>query len=412
MALHDSPPLSADTAVAGALGCMLILASGISAIYEVPLIRSAPAVLLAFYFVVRILAHGLPARILAWHWVLLAWVCLLAAGILYTRSPEYAAWKTVIVALYWVALAIAFSCTFTRRESARWFLGGMLIGGALYTVLVLVYAGSPLAIARNLNLFFRLKLGLQNPIYVARTMGLSVLVALWFCTGRAHGAARFAAAAAIPVPLVYMVLTGSKGPALALGAGAAVFMGIRVRRRLAVIPAVAVVLTAVAVLARTPWLRSGNLRLLDLGVLSLQRRLASWHLALDGFSRSSFLGMLFGNGTGDFSHLDLGVDVRQYPHNILLESLYENGLFGAALLVAALLLPILVLRDPEVASRLRADADFRNVVSVGLAILVFAIVNAQFTGDLATNTWIPIAGALLVSLRQSARKIYDPLRAP
>lgn len=64
----------------------------------------------------------------------------------------------------------------------------------------------------------------------------------------------------------------------------------------------------------------------DSAVTSIYARQELYNLAIDGFLQGGFNNLLFGHGTGSYGFLLTGGDSRGYPHNIVLELLYENGL--------------------------------------------------------------------------------------
>lgn len=149
-------------------------------------------------------------------------------------------------------------------------------------------------------------------------------------------------------------------------------------------------------------------RVVRTAVLSFEERAVSWSRALQGFERGDLQRMLFGVGTGGFAHLERGEDARHYPHNILLEALYENGVVGALLLLFFLLIPFRLLGRAWGAIRPRSSV--KRLLALGCSLYVFALINAQVTGDLASNEWVPVTGALLVLLCRYARPV--PVGAP
>jgi len=57
------------------------------------------------------------------------------------------------------------------------------------------------------------------------------------------------------------------------------------------------------------------------------------------------LSVLFGHGYGSFGILYTGIDGREYPHNIYLESLFELGLIGLLIVICFTLAPFFLKRD-------------------------------------------------------------------
>ncbi|MCK5597891.1 MAG: O-antigen ligase family protein, partial [Candidatus Eisenbacteria sp.] len=244
-------------------------------------------------------------------------------------------------------------------------------------------------------------------IWLARGMGVSILVMIWYLTDRPVGKLSFLAIPAIPVMFAYMLATGSKAPIVGVVLAAAVFAfargGTKTRvATIAMLVLVILVLSSVAPMFSEHDIIGG--RILGTGAASLGRRMESWELALDGFGRGSVLNMIFGYGTGAFSHLSRSADVRDYPHNVLIETLYEGGVVGLALLVVVIVAPLVALRRQFAGGAAEQGRAWRGLVATALALYAFAVANAQMSGDLSSNELIPISGAILVTLARGANE--------
>lgn len=97
---------------------------------------------------------------------------------------------------------------------------------------------------------------------------------------------------------------------------------------------------------------------------------------------------LFGNGVGSWPLIALGLDVRGYPHNIILEVLSELGLVGLILL--------LVLVGYGVSAfRVRGRSQLSPMALTLAMIFLNAALNAMVTGDIADNRFLFTALGLL-----------------
>lgn len=85
---------------------------------------------------------------------------------------------------------------------------------------------------------------------------------------------------------------------------------------------------------------------------------------------SSFSTIFFGNGIGSFGILYTGTDVREYPHNIFLEVLFELGIVALILFCVFLFLPFL----------------YKRLVVFKVLVLYF-LLNALKSGDLV-GLWL------------------------
>ena len=110
---------------------------------------------------------------------------------------------------------------------------------------------------------------------------------------------------------------------------------------------------------------------------------------------------LHGLGTGGFPSLFHLPDDRYYPHNIFLEIVLENGLIGLALFLGFLTVVFGRWRGWKRYLRARPDS---LAASEGTAlhrtvgaIFLFALINAQFSGDIWVNEWVWVAAGMVVA---------------
>jgi O-antigen ligase len=98
-------------------------------------------------------------------------------------------------------------------------------------------------------------------------------------------------------------------------------------------------------------------------------RIERMNFALD-YSFSSFSSFLFGNGIGSFGILYSGKDVREYPHNIIIETLFELGIIPTLLISLFLIYPFVI----------RGDKIYK-------ALALFMLLDSFKSGNL-TDLWI------------------------
>lgn len=112
-------------------------------------------------------------------------------------------------------------------------------------------------------------------------------------------------------------------------------------------------------------------RFLNMG-LAIEDRLFQANRALSDFDAYIFL---FGDGTGNFSYAKTGQLIRDYPHNIIVELLFENGI-----LAVLLFLTFVAFAVYRGVSTLFFET---RVISI---LCVFFFVTACFSGDLISNS--------------------------
>lgn len=384
------------------VGLLLVLGPALSAAFGVHFMRSAPAFLLFTYFVVYSVATRRNVELTSFHWASLALMLLLLVGLLHSRSPIHGAVKLLLMSFSWGLFSVALFNVFRTQRLVHLFLVGVGVGGIAYVLILWFSEGHPFGILASANLFFRLSLGdTGNPIWLARGMAVSILVMVWYLTDRPLGRLSFLAVPAIPVMFGYMLATGSKAPIVGVVLAAAVFAFVRGGTKTRVATIAMVVLVVLVISSVAPMFSEEDImggRILGTGAASFGRRIESWELAFDGFGRGSVLNMVFGNGTGAFSHLSRSADVRDYPHNILIETLYEGGVVGLALLMVVIVAPLVALRGRFRRGAAERGKAWRGLAATALALYTFAVANAQMSGDLSSNELIPISGVILVTL--------------
>jgi O-antigen ligase len=118
---------------------------------------------------------------------------------------------------------------------------------------------------------------------------------------------------------------------------------------------------------------------------------------LDFYSRTMAAipeNLWLGQGIGSWSVFYYGRDTRDYPHNLLLETMFEEGVVGASLFLLFLGLLAIAIR------RMLAATDSQYGVLAGL--LVYCVSVSMFSGDLDDNRILWLwAGVILAVCRNA-----------
>ena len=333
---------------------------------------------------------------------------VLAVGIIYSRAPVYGTTKVILVCSYFWLLGTVIYNLVDDVAIGKAFLTGLFVGGLLLIGAVAIEFGNPIQLFRNANRFFRLRLGEEgNPILLGRHLALAITIIVTFVAVRRRWKDL---AWSIPVgllTLVYLVATGSKGPLLALALCfviTALLMMRGVMGRLSLSLLLVGLFSIIAVVG-VEFLPKGFIeeRFTE-KVQNLSLRMPAYQDVMRTLLDSDATQMLVGHGTGDYGYFALGHDERAYPHNVLLEVAYENGLIGVGLLVTALACPLVaVIR----AAKHQLEYQHRMLLAGLSAAYISSVINAQFTGDLGANLLIGMFGAATTSM--SNLRAPDPL---
>jgi O-antigen ligase len=310
---------------------------------------------------------------------------VLGFGTLWTPSPAYARMKTILYGTTNLLLLVS-GFLIARRHAgeaqrqADQRLDGLGIAIITFSLL-LALAGLVNLQVQYYRVLDRMSLLGLNPIWVARIVGLGLLALLiTHQIGRIRGGTLLACAAPLAV---VMILAGSRGPLAGFFLVLLIYGFVRARRSIAYrlrVLLVLVLTAGVALLAMPDVIRERFVRPMG-GDLSWYIRLAMVRVIGEAFAQLSVLGV----GTGGFSEL-LGVgDERAYPHNIFAEVVVENGIPG--------ILALLGLLAFALARGVGGRADPRTLFA--LLAFLFALWNAQFSGDVTANEWVWLFAGIL-----------------
>ena len=327
---------------------------------------------------------------------------LVVVGTASSLSPQYAGVKTQLFLVEGlVPFAAGLVVALGRRSLLLLFriyaVGGVLT--SLYGVWLLLAGG---AVETNQN---RFTIGQQvNPIGFARSMAETLIILIVLLVDARTTRTRvLLALAAIPV-VIAMLGAGSRGPTIGLVAAFAALVAVRhgsgpaFRRLVASLLAI-VALGAVAVALVVPAQTAGRALSIFTGKDESgdsATRFQLWGQAIDYLPGNPWR-FVTGIGTGSFAALSPDED---YPHNMVLEVLLEQGLAG---FLALMIFLVVALRKSWRLGRLPDDDG--TIGSLVFALVVFAVVAAMFSGDIGANgavfLWSGVAAGLVARVRAS-----------
>lgn len=381
------------------IGAFVQLSIPLTDLYEIPNARGVFFALMVATTVFRFLS-GQPMKvgspfIIAYAVLVALWM----VGISYSRAPLYGANKTVLVAAYFLILGIVIYNLIDDLVAAKAFIYGLGLGSIALVCITMVQVGNPIELLQTVSRFFRLRFGEGgNPIMLARHLALAATIIVTILAVRRKWIDVIWGLPFGLLSLVYLLATGSKGPLLALLIACVctpilLMRGLIKRLGLVVLVVGCTLLSAVVLMEFLPKAFVQE-RFVD-KIENLSLRLPAYKMTVDAIIDSDPVALLVGHGTGDFGYLELRKDDRAYPHNMLLEALYENGMAGLGVIVVAIVIPVIAVMR----TRGRLLALEHRTILTGLTIsYIAAITNAQFSGDLGANLLIGMFGAATVGL--------------
>ncbi len=229
----------------------------------------------------------------------------------------------------------------------------------------------------------------QNPIWFARGMGMSVFATLFLLDQTCSKRVKLVCLASIPFMVFLLYSAASRGPFLAFLITLLFYFFVLQKGRFGLFRKVLFFLLIVAFLGISVTIAPQHIwdRMFSLVSgfdITTFLRLRAFETAKTLF----FENPLTGVGTGGFGHFN----VLGYPHNIFLEFASELGIFGLSAI------SVFVLYAAYLATRLvRATVSSFRELSLSrtyFALLVFSLVNSQFSGAAWSNyeLWFAVAG--------------------
>ncbi|WP_114578962.1 O-antigen ligase family protein [Saliphagus sp. LR7] len=247
-----------------------------------------------------------------------------------------------------------------------------------------------------------------NYLITSRLLGLGVLLLVGYLVlSRSDRRVTVAAAVALPGMVFALFATGARGPMVAtiVAIGLLLVVGIStgtLPNGVAAIGAYTGGALALGVLTVTVGRQLATVRrllvLADGPGWSLNRRFVLWNQTIDGLD----IGMLpVGHGLGSWPVLTGYGDHQYYPHNLVLEVVFELGLVGLGLL-ACLFGTALFIALSE------WQTTGRSVHLVLLVVFVYLGINAMVTGDVNENRYLFALAGLLAYRADPQRYIRIP----
>lgn len=238
-------------------------------------------------------------------------------------------------------------------------------------------------ISSDLNIFSRFDLNQANPIIVAQ---IFLIFFVSMITTNKQSKIKFIVGGGY---LIMAIMTGSKGPVFALAIGILLLSKSFFYSHKVLLISILIVVCSTVTFFLT-FLGSNELVILDyvnnrfLGDSSsnsVNSRLDLYLMAINGILDFSLFEFMSGKGVGAFGYLYTGKDEIMYPHNILLEGIYElgiifTGVFFSFLFYLMLSIYLCSLREPN-----------KKIIIFIFLFGCIAFISSMVTGDLASN-WL------------------------
>jgi len=314
-------------------------------------------------------------------------------------APIYGLSKLSLSLGYFYMLPLVLINVIKFEKQEKLFIFGLCFSGLLLISITYFYYGGAYELIRTAKRFSRLKLGEgANPIMTARYFGVGIISFLFVISTCKSFALKIIFFIFSIISFLYVIATGSKGPVVALILALLIFVYFASKNRKTWIffTILGLVIAGLVLMAVIP--HEFIMQRVINKVGSLSGRLPVFLNALSYLGKSDLVELAIGHGFGDFGYYFTGKDVRVYPHNIFLELFFEVGLIGLIVFVWWLIYPVTnYLKSKK--NKLDRTGGFI------LAVYVFSVINAQFSGDLPANYFIPVFASLLIAHTSVLKRI-------
>lgn len=325
-------------------------------------------------------------------------------SLVWTRAPEYGLQKMFILSSI-VVISFLIRPLIIRRTD----LFIKITAISTIAVLLFYFYTSDFSMAKLVirHSRFTMEEGL-NSIVIARYFCFSILVLIFYLRFyKLKKLYKYAVFGLIGMLLVFAIYTGSKGPILAFILALILPYGIGKRLRfkinmkslaLMIAIGVALVYFLIPLIASSDYIASRFVG--DAAEGSVTARLALYGTALKNIPNH----IIFGHGIGDFGYLFTGRDEPMYPHNMLLEIVYETGLIGFVLFL--LLVYKVVKFNSQIGKNLIKNTIYHKLVYFYLSLFYFFFIGAMTTGDIAGNFFVFVSIMFVLHLKKYSFKLW------
>jgi hypothetical protein len=330
-------------------------------------------------------------------WLVITAYLLFAAAVLasyaYTSAPSYGGVKLVRFLLIGT-LFLYSGIILVRNEEEFRRIAGLFVIAACVTAFQMVFHLEHRAVAEVADI---------TRIGAGWLLGMAVLLLLCYPIVRNPRRDLICVVAALPLLSAGLVASASRGPLVSVGIALVLTMFWFAKRQFATIRIWVSVLLVGSCVASFFYLRHAdpdkyNAKLGEMVELSSGHSgTGSGAKRLDFYSRTMTAipeNLWLGQGVGSWSVFYYGRDTRGYPHNLLLETMFEEGVLGASLFLLFIGLLAIAIR------RMLAATDSQYGVLAGL--LVYCVSVSMFSGDLDDNRILWLwAGVILAVCRNA-----------
>jgi len=300
-------------------------------------------------------------------------------GLLYTNAPNYG-FRKIFILYTWVVLFFLYGAVIVNNFEL--YVKASVFCGIIFVLLLFAKYGDPISFFKSMQ-GETLRLGVEedsgeyaglNPIWVARYLGFLFLITLFILKKNSRNLFLYGYMLML---FLYMLTSGSKGPIVALVCGCLIFFANdKISVNVKTIFFLILVFGALILLLNTIDFFSSSFYINRFSGKSSSAEEREGLISV-AFKFSGIVSFLFGTGTGNFGYLMHHRDERAYPHNIVAELYFENGIIALIILV---LIYISIIKEYTLIFKSKK-------LRMLFALFIYFALNSMFSGDLFGNEY-------------------------
>ena len=318
--------------------------------------------------------------------------------VLWSGAPNYGMMKLNVFALRIIAI-IPISYFIFRPphnvsiiDPGKVFLQYFIISAILLSIIALISIGNPFKLLRSFGIYDRLGMdGISGPISIGRYFGMNAMI---FAAMVIQSKNKLTTLGAIPSAITLftiLILSGSKGPLVSMVLTLGTYLVIvgmknhkgKSRLRTAYFIAAIVFFTIYFSDSLSQIIGGDYFR--DRFSENTRSATSRWDLmgiAMIDFYNSELAYKVLGHGSGHYAILLDGYDTYTYPHNMVVELIYEYGV---------MLFMVYVITTFRIAKVLISNLSSTHINVIIISMIGFYFVlNSMFSGDITHNVQIYI----------------------
>ena len=308
---------------------------------------------------------------------------ILIFGLSNSTNPSYGKQKIVFYTTFNFLMIIVPILILDSEKKVHYIFATVYLLG-----LALAITSLPLALSTS-TIFRFYPSANVNPIWFSRSLGVSLLASVFIIATIERRAVKLLVLATWPLFIYLMMRSWSRGPLLGVMLALVAFFYLqpKISWRLKVLGSIVILIGGIGLLTLTSSVILARLQAPIGQEASAAFRLLAWIEAARVFASHPLTGI----GTGSF-FIDLPFTPFIYPHNILLEAASENGIIGLGALGMFFLSSFLI----GWKNIYRAENKTSRQTNVVLMVIfIYALWNAQMSGDISGNELIWLSAGMM-----------------